>query len=370
MSTVQGLRAGISAGILIGMTLAAGTVRAQGNFTTERPSSVLIFPKVVNTLGDTIIQISNTNNRVTFAHCFYTDGRQVNGVPSWQVTDFELILTRQQPTHWSVSDGRAVDPTDFKYVQTAGLDPGLIPPVPPGFTGFLLCVETAADGTPVSANSLKGEATVGQEAPFGVSKYNAIGIPACVSPQGPCGASGRANDGDDVLSLDGHEYAACPGGMYLNFIAENASDPAIDETPNIPSVVSTSLTLVPCGMDFQNLVPTSTAFHVDIRNEFENNLSVNSVPLSCWFNETLGGPDFGPPFVMTLSGMGTTFGKAILRPLADSGLPPVVGVANVLRTAGDGSSDTAASNLPFCTEESAPSLCVPFDSEIRLPPSF
>jgi len=65
MSTVQGLRAGIIAGVLIGMTLAAGTVSAQGNFTTERPSSILIFPKVVNTTSDTIIQITNTSNMMT-----------------------------------------------------------------------------------------------------------------------------------------------------------------------------------------------------------------------------------------------------------------------------------------------------------------
>ena len=368
MSTVQGLRAGMMAGILIGMTLAAGTVSAQG-FSTERPGSILIFPKVVNTTPDTIIQITNTSNGLTHAHCFYTDGRQVNGEPAWQVTDFELILTRQQPTHWSVAEGRAVNPLDMD-----GLDPGLIPPVPPGFTGFLVCVETAVDGTPVSANSLKGEATIGEieglNATNNVSKYNAIAIPACVSStSGLCGGTGAGNNGDNVLSLDNQEYAACPGGLYLNFTAEGSNDLAIDSATNTPSVVSTNLSLVPCGMDFENLIPPSTTLSVPIRNEFEENLSVFPVPVDCWFSETLDGPDFGPPFPMSLGGLGTTFGKAILRPAAGGNPPllPVLGVANVLRTAGDLSSDTAAMNLPFCTEPSAPSLCAPVNSEIRLP---
>jgi hypothetical protein len=370
MSTVQGLRAGIIAGILVGMTLTAGTVSAQGNFTTERPTSILIYPKVVNTADpDTIIQITNTSNGVTYAHCFYTDGRTVNGEPVWQVTDFELVLTRQQPTHWSVAQGRPVDPRD----GVGGLDPGLIPPVPVGFTGFLVCVETAVDGTPVSANSLKGEATIGSVTAVAgasnVSKYNAIGIPACVSStSGICGPSGGQNDGNNVLRLDGNEYAKCPGGVYLNFTAENASDPAIDGAGNIPSVVSTNLALVPCGMDFENLIPTSTALTVNLRNEFENFTSVEPIPMSCWFSDTLGGRSFGGAFSPLIVGnLDTTFGTAVLRPFTGSGDTPVVGVANVLRTAGDGSSDTAAQNLQFCTDETAPSSCVPFSSTIRLP---
>jgi hypothetical protein len=370
MSTEQGLRAGLLAGIMVRVMLMAGTISAQGmvgtasSFTTERPTSVLIFPKVVNTNPDTIIQITNTGQMMTHAHCFYTDGRTVGGRAVWQVTDFEITLTRQQPTHWSVAQGRAVNPND----SLDGLDPGLIPPVPLGFTGFLTCVEVAADGTPVSANSLKGEATVGDITFLGgtnnVSKYNAIGIPACGSPQGPCGDTGEGNDGDNVLDLNNEEYAACPGGLYLNFIAEGAADPAIEANSGPGSVVSTNLTLIPCGMDFENLVPETTAVTVDpIRNEFEERLST-SFPVDCWFSSNLDGANFVP---MTLNGLRTTFGKAILRPALNSGRLPVLGVANVLHTAADTSSDTAAMNLHICNEQSPPSSCVPVNSEIRLP---
>ena len=199
MSTDQELRAGFMVGITLRVMLLAGIISVQGMvvgtagaFTTERPSSVLIFPKVVNTNPDTIIQITNAGQMMTHAVCFYTDGRTVGGEPVWQVTDFALTLTRQQPTHWSVGEGRAVNPQD----EVGGLDPGLIPPVAEGFTGFLVCVEVLADGTPVSANSLKGEATIGDITfPGGVnavSKYNAIGIQACNSSAGPCGMTGAA----------------------------------------------------------------------------------------------------------------------------------------------------------------------------------
>jgi len=362
MSTVKGLRAGVTAGILAGVALMTGPfsarVSAQTQFSTEVPGSILIFPKVVNTTPDTIIQVTNTSNSQVYAHCFYVDGRSVNGQPLWTVTDFELALTRQQPTHWSARDGRAVNPFD----GTQGLDPGLVPPVSQGFSGFLVCVETLSDGTPVNSNALKGEATVGViEGPGGlnqVSKYNAIMIPG-LQPD-PMSCPGCGNNGDDILKLDGVEYAACPRDLLMNFQAEGSSDPAIDGVFNAPSIVSSNLTLVPCGMDFQNLIPSSTSLAVSIRNEFEINSSTSSaIPVDCWFSGSLGQTvPFGGSFdVGTLQ---SDFGTSILSPQAPSDLPGL-GVINVLRTAGDGTSDTAASNLFW------PAGGATVDSEIRLP---
>jgi hypothetical protein len=355
------------ASILAGVALAAGFAQAQ-NFSTERPGAILIFPKVVNDDVDTVIQITNTANTMTYAHCFYVNGASVNGQPLWQVTDFELVLTRQQPTHWGAGSGRAVNPTD----STGGLDPGLVPPVPPGFTGYLVCVETLVDGTPTSTSSLIGVATVGAINGMAggvnvVSKYNAVAIPGCVSPQGPCGATGSANDGDNILSLDNVEYAACPGGVYLNFESEGGPDPALVGAGNTASTVSTNLSLVPCGIDFENLVPESTTLAAQIRDEFETPSSLFPIDVDCYFEAPLSSPIFSGVFTLSAG----TFGNAILRPpLGTGGVPvgvPVVGVANVLRTADDGSQDTAATNLHFCTDEDAPASCVTVNSEIRLP---
>jgi hypothetical protein len=352
---------------LVGIILAAGTVEAQGErFTTEQPASILIFPKVINTNPDTIIQITNTTNLLTHAHCFYVNGAVRNGQALWQVTDFQIALTRQQPTHWSAAQGRQINPLDFNTPQ-AGIDPGAIPPVAPGFTGYLVCVETDASGNPISANSLKGEGTVGAIAgAAGVnlaSKYNAIGIQACVDETG-CDGTGRANDGDNVLSLDDNEYAACPGGVLVNFSAEGAADPVIQGAGNVPSVVSTNLTLVPCGADFENLIIPDAVQTFNFRNEFEEPGSASQVPVECWDQVTLDDAVFSDQLL--IGSLGSPFGTGILRPLTGANLP-VVGVANVLRVAGDGSSDTAATNLHFCTEPDAPSSCTTVNSEIRLP---
>lgn len=364
MSKVKGLRAGAMASILAGAALlAAGAAQAQG-VSTERPGSILIFPKVVNDNVDTVLQITNTTNSLTYAHCFYVNGDSFNGQPLWQVTDFELALTRQQPTHWAASQGRAVNPLDGQ----TGLDPGLVPPVVPGFTGFLTCVETLSDGTPVSSNSLIGTAVIGAvssdpAAANAMSKYNAVAIPGCLNAQGPCGATGAPNDGSNVLELNNVEYARCPGGLYMNFQSEGSSDPAIDGAGNTPSTVSTNLTLVPCGLDFENLEPTSTNVRVEIRDEFENRTSASSgIDVDCFYESSLGNPLFSGSFALP-----TMFGSAIIRPAAGTGLPPVLGVTNVLRTAGDGTSDTAATNLHFCTDASAPASCTGVDTEIRLP---
>jgi len=366
MSTDKGLRAGTMASILVGVVLAVGTALGQQEgFSTEAPGSVLIFPKVVNT-SNTVIQITNVDNNVRSVHCFYVNGASLNGEPLWTVTDFELVLTRQQPTHWGVATGRAVNPND----ATGGLDPGLIPPVPAGFTGYLLCVQTNVDGGPNTANSLIGTATVGQISGAGgganvVSKYNATAIPACNGPTGPCGPTGATSDFDNVLELNNVEYAACPGGVYLNFESEGGADPALAGAGNVASTVSTNLSLVPCGIDFENIIPTSTTLFAFIRDEFETVSSVDQFAVDCYLSDPLSAPEFGGQVTLP-----TTYGSAIIRPLAGTGLVPAIGVANVLRTADDGTQDTAATNLHFCTDEDSPALCTPVNSEIRLPTFF
>jgi hypothetical protein len=119
-------------------------------------------------------------------------------------------LTKYQPTVWSAGDGRS--PTgEF------GLGPGLVPPVPLGFTGALVCAEVDASLAPIAMNALKGEATL--EGPGGsLSKYNGIAF---------LGDTGAGNDHDNDLNLNGTEYNACPAASRVNFVAPGAPDPII-----------------------------------------------------------------------------------------------------------------------------------------------
>lgn len=380
MSTEKGLRAGWMALVFVGMALAVSPAQADRRFTTELPASILLFPKVVNT-SDTIIQITNTGTDLAYAHCFYVNGQSLNGVPGWQVTDFELVLTRQQPTYWSVANGRAMN----FGADPAGLDPGSVPPVPVGFTGSLLCVETDSSGDPVGGEDLKGEATTGEvnglAEPNGVSKYNAVGIQACsgateTCPAGQglccdntCSGDCTGQNQDNVLSLDGNEYAACPGGAHVNFEAEGGPDAAIDGVGGGKTgIVSTSLTMIPCGMDLENLLPPSTSANITVRDEYEAVMSLD-VDVACWYSNTIGSIGAGEP--LSYANFGTTYGTMVLVP--PGGAVPVVGVANVRHAASDGTSDDAAMNLFFCNTDPAGSSvpqCPMVDSAIYLPAPY
>ena len=131
MSTVKGLRAGVMASILAGAALAAGVAQAQG-FSTERPGSILIFPKVVNDNVDTIIQITNTSNSMTYAHCFYVERR--HGQRPAALAGHGL-RARAHPSAADALGGERGPRGQSDRHCTTGLDPGLVPPVVPGFTG-------------------------------------------------------------------------------------------------------------------------------------------------------------------------------------------------------------------------------------------
>ena len=338
MSKEKGLRVGCAAALLVGSVLVVGTAHAR--VSTERPGSILIFPKVTNLPGsqDTVIQISNTSNLTRHARCFYINGATLNGVPLWQITDFEIWLTKQQPTHWLASQGRPVNPGD----NVAGLDPGAIPPIPPGFTGGLVCAQVDSSGVPEGGDSLKGEATLGAvngASGSGVSKYNAVAVLAGTS--GPDDAPLTANE----LLLDNDEYSGCPAGAHLNFTAEGEVDDVIEALGNGPSVVSTNLTFIPCSMDFERLLASRVTLSILAVDEMEGQLSTTTT-VDCWRQLTLDEIGSG---ILEAVNYETAHGYVQILSTDDPGVTPdgVLGVANVLRADANGNTATAATNLHF-----------------------
>ena len=149
---------------LVGLAFTARPAAAR--VTTEQSASILVFPKVIaDGTRDTIIQITNTSNNMRHAHCFYVNGALTNTVappgplnpPLCTESDFDIWLTKQQPTHWVVSTGRLDNPLDKPCRVNgrllncdpsttggdgadccdAGYDPGHVPPVVPDFQGEL-----------------------------------------------------------------------------------------------------------------------------------------------------------------------------------------------------------------------------------------
>lgn len=293
-------------GGLTALVLIACIGQAVADVTTERGSSILIFPKVMSDETgvqagapvETLIQISNTSNSMVFAHCFYLNASpddpsrppSATNLPRWQEIDFGIFLTKQQPTHWVVGAGRPYDPSDrqcsrtFSDCNNAGFDPDRVPPMPDPFVGELKCIEVDSAGAPINGNHLKGEATL--ITPAGdVSKYNAIGVLGLNTDT-------NSNNSDTTLCLGGGVTAECPGGaeynacpqtVILNHFAEGATDPVIDNLGNGPSAVETELTLVPCREDFENQIAQSVVVQFKLTNEFEELFSA-STTVTCWGN--------------------------------------------------------------------------------------
>src|SRR5262245_6611105 len=159
---------------------------------TERPASILFFPRIEVDVGrDTIVQITNTSNNARFARCFYitTTGSCTSSASACtsdadcpvgnvcrfeqSVTEFGLGFITQQPTFWVVSQGRSPDNV------SSGLT-SLIPAITAPFRGALECVEVGSlDFTgpaPVPGNALLGSATIVETSGAEVVRYHAIGL--------------------------------------------------------------------------------------------------------------------------------------------------------------------------------------------------
>jgi hypothetical protein len=271
--------------------------------------------------------------------------------PLWTEIDFDIWLTKQQPTYWVVSRGRLVDPNDDSCTRTdtscneAGFDPGRVPPVVEDFTGELKCIEVDASGAPLSGNHLKGEATLIELGSGDASKYNAIGI-----------IGNDGNNGDGVLCLGGQpgpdcpnggEYNACPQTWILNHFADGAGDPF----EGGDSSVHTTITVIPCAQNFETQIPESVTIQFAIINELENVFST-STTITCWGSFDLG--DIDPIF--TRNSVGTTFVQTFMRPATGTNSGFLV-VANQEHN-DSGSISNAAANLHIVGERPGPDLIV------------
>jgi hypothetical protein len=362
-------RIGLTAGVLV-MVLASG---ALAEVVTEQSASIVVFPKVIaDGTRDTIIQITNTSNSMVYAHCFY-----VNAALACTEVDFDIVLTKQQPTYWLVSEGRLVNPldppcnrgTDGLMCPNTGIDPGRVPPVVEDFQGELMCIEVDASGTPLSGNHLKGEATLytydncvdgtcllsgdtcsgTADCPgdkVEVAKYNGLGV-----------LGNENNDGLGPLCLGGEatadcpngaEYNACPQTWILNHLAEGAEDPVAGEG----SEVSTDIAVVPCQQNFETQQPATVTLQFAITNEYEQTFSA-STSVQCWAELNLASINE----VFTRDFVGTDFLQTRIRPSALTANGFMI-VADEVHVSSDGTATTAAENLDVEGERPGPDLIV------------
>jgi hypothetical protein len=320
------------------VALAAGANVAAAQLTTREAAAVVVFPKVIaDGTWETTIQLSNTANRPARALCYYVNGALTfpdqppgpGNAPQWSQVDFTLTLVRQQPTQWVVSRGRAFDPTDQACASPlddcdgTGIDPGSIPPSPPGFTGELLCIENDASGAPWSGNALIGHATLTHLASGEVVKYPAIGARGF-----------DTNDADGTLCLGGEPQEGCPKGGEYDACAQqwDVSHPAeFDDRPVDGGSSRTRLTIVPCGQDFETQVPERITLQLRVTNEFEMAFSA-STTVDCWgdvrladftiFDRDVLGSSWVHTRLQTASSTSSAF-TVVQQSVRESGEPPL-----------------------------------------------
>lgn len=319
-------------------TAALGSFALAGNamadLTTEQAGSIVVVPKVMGTSErDTLIQLTNTGNATAYAHCFYINAA-IEG--RWIETDFDLVLTKQQPTHWLARSGRSVNIFSDFGTDGAGFDPGLIPPVPTGFEGELRCVQTDESGAPLRANKLIGSATLIRIADGDTSKYNAIAVPG--NPDAGIGSADNVLEFNNTDANEG-EYDACPDTLTINTFTSNVDDPVIadigDCVDDCP--IATELTFVPCSQDLERLQQGTVTVSIETFDEFEVVRS-RTINVDCWFNARLSDPIFGGVF-----NRDTLAVHARFNPVAGHG--GIIGVGEELRTDSDDESTWAAYNL-------------------------
>jgi len=376
--------------VALGALLLASVASAdEADVSTERSGSIVVFPKIVwDGTRDTIVQISNTGNPMVHAHCFYVNASPVDpslppsvlNPPQWQETDFDIWLTRQQPTHWVVSTGRRPFIFDDFGTDGAGLDPGLVPPVPLGFRGELKCIQTDESGAVSPGNKLKGEATL-RRFDGDVSRYNAIAL------QGNPNLSGASIGNDLQLNLTssnpGGEFSACPDKLLFDHYADGVSDPVIDQIGSCTSVcfggpnngapcstnsdcgttsstarclacpIQTTLTLVPCSEDFENQVPGRVTVQFDIINEFEEHLSA-STTVDCFLDIPLS--QISPAF---------TFAGFITTPSAYTRISPVPGQGAVIGIAEESRLDTFSQGPDGLSRGKGPTTTAAYNLDIE-----
>lgn len=274
----------------LGMLLAVLVVyggRAQADITSDRAGSVIIFPKVISDgTRDTIIQIANTQNSTAQARCFYIDSTCLE-------RDFEIFLTKQQPTVWLASLGR---PTP----DTEGFWPGGVLPVIQPFAGQLICIQVDGGDAPAPGNALKGEAIIFGAGVGEVSEYNAISVLA---------GSAGSNILDFNRTASAGQYNPCPAHLVMNHYAEGTVDAFTG------GVASTELTLIPCTALIEEQLPVPAVAQFQIVDEMEFSLSA-SVAFSCFLNINLG-TYFGSPSPFT-SSAGHTVLKTRITPATGS----------------------------------------------------
>jgi len=374
-------------GLGLGMCLLGGASAARALTTSDKPASILVWPKlVVNTNGlfsapptDTLIQLSNTSTtQLKQAHCFYVNanshcaGEAENAgavcqsavdcpsgsgfaacVPGWSEIDFDVVLTKDQPLAWHVGSGLARGdfpllvsgtchnlPTRTCSAATAFQCPGGlcdlkqsnlgsgVPPAPEDpFVGSLTCIEFDPTANPPAPDTSDTADTLKGE---GSIETVVDGLPNLEKYNAVGMNLFRQLPGQDFGTLvlpngaAGVGYTSCPTTLILNHLFDGAS---FNGGPT-----STDLTLVPCGNNFLTQTPGVVTAQFLVFNEFEQRFSTSRT-VDCFLESNLSNIDTtnSSRSIFSVNVSGTLAGQTRIRGVGSAATGRgLVGVARLL----------------------------------------
>jgi hypothetical protein len=289
-------------------------------------------------------------------------------VAGWNEIDFNIFLTQDQPLGWYASEGLQRGDFALEGPGVCDFPPGKIcvsdaqcagscmlgqsnigsgiPPVPEDpFIGSLKCVEYDPSNPPVpdqtaTTNTLKGEGSLVAVAISGVidvRKYNAVGLRAT-----------GTGDTDNVLTLGGPdaEYDSCAQTLVFDHMFDHATDPisvggicaggSNAQSPCVDDVdcpgstcddsgssdsgmVTTELTLVPCGDNLLTREPGAVTAQFLVFNEFEQRFSTSRA-IDAFYSSGISTIDTANPnrSIFSAGVSGTIAGQTRIRGVGDA----------------------------------------------------
>jgi hypothetical protein len=257
-----------AAGVALTAAVAtSGAFAANDVADTSQKGSLLMYARIDVRQGfDTIVRITNDNNKAVDVKCYYMNERKGK-------RDFGFTLTKKQPAWWSVvtGDGTFSIP-NFPNNEAPGL---------PAYgatwstqVGELICWAVSKTGhNQISFNHLFGSATVydfRDTANIRAFEYNSWNFRAHTAVGTTVGTEpGRIN-------LNGTEYDFCPGYLVAGFTPRGANvqiGPPVAPPATPVTVQSTEnfLSVIACNQDLrQDYVFHFTKLEFTVWNEDES----------------------------------------------------------------------------------------------------
>jgi hypothetical protein len=224
-----------AAGAALTAAIAATGASAQVANTSQK-GSLLMYARIdVRSGYDTIVRITNDNNKSVDVKCYYMNERKGR-------RDFGFTLTKKQPAWWSVANGEGT----FNIPNFPNNSEPLLPTYGAAWrtdVGELICWAVSKSGhNQINFNHLFGSATVYNYSSGEAFEYNSWNFKART------GTAGQAVGTAGTINLNGTDYDYCPGYLIAGFTPAGGAVPV---GPTVATNDDNWLSVIACNQDLK-----------------------------------------------------------------------------------------------------------------------